>query len=120
MSPKSKARQTSLDDKCRCGHTRLDHEHDSGLSPCVISNCPCEDFGFIPTDTAVEPDICQMCHGEHGPAKFAVRVELFILEDLPLGNCHWLLCEHCLHTPIAFKFVQLNTTPLESRKQCDA
>jgi hypothetical protein len=57
----------------------------------------------------IQPDICQMCHGEHGKPRFALRIELFHLEDLPLSNFYVLLCPHCISEPILLRLQQSET-----------
>ena len=47
----------------------------------------------VPPNT---PDICGKCRGAHGPAKYRVRVNIYLLEDMPISSYHFELCEHCI------------------------
>jgi hypothetical protein len=103
--------QTSLYDICTCGRPRLEHPN----------NCACKTFVLARRDPArVENvEICQLCQGEHGEARYAVRLELFLLEDLPILSSYWFLCEHCLTVPRIVKFEKPRTA-FRSPQPCDA
>jgi len=46
--------------------------------------------------TPSHPDVCGKCQGAHGPAKYRVRVNIYLLEDLPIAAYYFELCEHCM------------------------
>lgn len=66
---------------------------------CEKQSCPwCSSNSEQSKTTAIPslPDVCGKCHGAHGPAKFRVRVNIYLLEDLPFAAFFFDLCENCM------------------------
>jgi hypothetical protein len=51
--------------------------------------------------TKLESEVCGFCRGARGPAVFAVRVEIYMLEDLPVSGFRYYMCRYCARKQVA-------------------